>query len=225
MLTQITNLLFAAGVFLLGLGVFLLALDLNPYVRKEAAKIAKKSAFVQKISKVFLSLLITIVAANFAFTGNVSAKEHPEQPGKAHQNQEERIENTQGKSKSNPDGGGVDKPNAASGQAAKTQGQSDFDGNNGSGNDTDHEDDNNGKCPKKKCPINPVTNLISTVIPEAKAAEKAQGEILPEAASIGPVGSKVLPETGKGAELIVLTLLSFSLAGLGWKIRSLPKGY
>src|SRR6185436_9202784 len=53
---------------------------------------------------------------------------------------------TQGNSHSNPDGGGVDKPYPADNQPAKSQGSSDFDGNNGCGNDADHEDDNNGKC-------------------------------------------------------------------------------
>ncbi|HUQ39446.1 MAG TPA: hypothetical protein VM030_04780 [Acidimicrobiales bacterium] len=53
---------------------------------------------------------------------------------------------TQGRSGSNPDGGGVDKPYAADGQPAMSQGSSDWDGNNGCGNDDDREDDNNGNC-------------------------------------------------------------------------------
>ncbi|HVF21172.1 MAG TPA: hypothetical protein VNA14_13160 [Mycobacteriales bacterium] len=58
---------------------------------------------------------------------------------------------TQGGSGSNPDGAGVDKPFAADGQLAESQGTSDFDGNNGCGNDDDRADDNNGICggPKK----------------------------------------------------------------------------
>jgi hypothetical protein len=57
---------------------------------------------------------------------------------------------TQGKSYSNPDGGGVDKPYRAAGQEAKSQGSSDWDGNNGCGNDDDREDDNNGWCGRHK---------------------------------------------------------------------------
>ncbi|MEO7803187.1 MAG: LPXTG cell wall anchor domain-containing protein [Actinomycetota bacterium] len=56
---------------------------------------------------------------------------------------------TQGGSESNPDGGGVDKPYPADGQPARSQGESDWDGNNGCGNDDDREDDNNGWCGKK----------------------------------------------------------------------------
>jgi hypothetical protein len=59
-----------------------------------------------------------------------------------------KDENTQGKSHSNPDGGGVDKPFPADGQPAKSQGKGDHDGNNGSGNDDDCSDDNNGNGPK-----------------------------------------------------------------------------
>lgn len=47
------------------------------------------------------------------------------------------------KNQSNPDGGGVDKPVPA------TQGTSDWDWNNGCGNDDDRDDDNNGWCGRK----------------------------------------------------------------------------
>jgi hypothetical protein len=57
---------------------------------------------------------------------------------------------TQGRSHSNPDGGGVDKPYRAAGQEARTQGTSDWDGNNGCGNDDDRADDNNGWCGRHK---------------------------------------------------------------------------
>jgi hypothetical protein len=68
-------------------------------------------------------------------------------PGNGH----EKSSNgpTQGASQSNPDGGGVDKPYAAAGQEARSQGSSDWDGNNGCGNDDDREDDNNGWCGRK----------------------------------------------------------------------------
>jgi len=55
---------------------------------------------------------------------------------------------TGGKSGSNPDGAGVDKPYPAAGQDARSQGKRDFDGNNGCGNDADRADDNNGNCGK-----------------------------------------------------------------------------
>src|SRR6266480_4554723 len=66
----------------------------------------------------------------------------------AHQdnNNHEAHVSTQGNSYSNPDGGGVDKPYQADNQPAKSQGNDDYDGNNGCGNDIDHEDDNKGNC-------------------------------------------------------------------------------
>lgn len=57
---------------------------------------------------------------------------------------------TQGKSESNPDKDGVDKPYPADGQEARSQGRNDNDGNNGCGNDNDFSDDNNGNCGGKK---------------------------------------------------------------------------
>lgn len=68
-------------------------------------------------------------------------------PGNDHQKSSNGS--TQGASHSNPDGGGVDKPYAAAGQEARSQGESDWDGNNGCGNDDDREDDNNGWCGRK----------------------------------------------------------------------------
>jgi hypothetical protein len=60
---------------------------------------------------------------------------------------------TKGKSSSNPDGNGIDKPystgSGASIQVAGSQGTAPHDGNNGCGNDADREDDNNGNCGKK----------------------------------------------------------------------------
>jgi hypothetical protein len=57
-------------------------------------------------------------------------------------------ENTQGKSPSNPDGGGADSPFDKRDAPANTQGDEDRDGNNGGGNDDDCSDDNNGNGPK-----------------------------------------------------------------------------
>jgi len=67
-------------------------------------------------------------------------------PGSADRSTEAGGSGTEGTSGSNPDGGGVDKPYAAAGQDAYTQGDRDADGNNGCGNDTDFSDDNNGNC-------------------------------------------------------------------------------
>ena len=52
----------------------------------------------------------------------------------------------QGNSRSNPDGGGLDKPFGVDSKLAGSQGRGDFDGNNGCGNDNDFADDNNGNC-------------------------------------------------------------------------------
>ncbi|HEX7167846.1 MAG TPA: hypothetical protein VF230_12770 [Acidimicrobiales bacterium] len=68
-------------------------------------------------------------------------------PGNADRETEAGGSGTQGRSESNPDGDpGVDKPYPAAGHDAETQGDSDYDGNNGCGNDTDFADDNNGNC-------------------------------------------------------------------------------
>src|SRR3989344_1419770 len=66
-------------------------------------------------------------------------------------NEEKGKSGTQGNSKSNPDGAGADKrQNSKDGALAGTQGNGDFDNNNGCGNDNDFEDDNNGKCGGKE---------------------------------------------------------------------------
>jgi hypothetical protein len=66
---------------------------------------------------------------------------------------------TMGKSHSNPDGGGVDKPYPADGQAAGSQANTGFqDGNNGCGQDKHIDgggDDNNGWCGAKPKPAKP----------------------------------------------------------------------
>lgn len=72
----------------------------------------------------------------------------------------------QGKSNSNPDGNGVDKPYPVDGRPPQSQGSGDFDGNNGCGNDNDFSDDNNGNCGGKgkdhKTPTASVTPSITT---------------------------------------------------------------
>jgi hypothetical protein len=84
--------------------------------------------------------------------GNGETDAHP---GRNERQLEKGGSGTQGKSQSNPDGGGVDKPYPADGQPAGSQqgdygpdevNADDFDGNNGCGNDTDFSDDNNGNC-------------------------------------------------------------------------------
>ena len=67
-------------------------------------------------------------------------------PSGKDRNDERGASFPQGASRSNPDGGGVDKPFAVGSLAAGSQGRGDFDGNNGCGNDNDFADDNNGKC-------------------------------------------------------------------------------
>jgi hypothetical protein len=72
--------------------------------------------------------------------------EPSDHPSGKERNDEKGGSFPQGRSSSNPDGGGVDKPFAADGKAAGSQGRNDFDGNNGCGNDNDFADDNNGNC-------------------------------------------------------------------------------
>ncbi|MEA3076364.1 MAG: hypothetical protein QOF60_1272 [Actinomycetota bacterium] len=82
---------------------------------------------------------------------------------------------TQGSSRSNPDGGGVDKPYPAAGQDARTQGSSDWDGNNGCGNDDDRADDNNGWCGRHKSHDQAKVNASRAA--KVKSAEQATPEV------------------------------------------------
>ena len=76
-------------------------------------------------------------------THDAKPSDHPS--GKD-RNEERGASFPQGASRSNPDGGGIDKPFAVGSLAAGSQGRGDFDGNNGCGNDNDFADDNNGNC-------------------------------------------------------------------------------
>ena len=103
-------------------------------------------------------------------------------PGNGHQKSSNGS--TQGASHSNPDGGGVDKPYAAAGQEARSQGTSDWDGNNGCGNDDDREDDNNGWCGRKPDHEPDVkaaavkSNAAEVKAPEVKAAEVKAAQVM-----------------------------------------------
>ena len=74
-------------------------------------------------------------------TRDTKPSDHPS--GKD-RNDERGASSPQGASRSNPDGGGIDKPFAVGSLVAGSQGRGDFDGNNGCGNDNDFADDNNG---------------------------------------------------------------------------------
>lgn len=104
---------------------------------------------------------------------------------------------TQGASPSNPDGGGIDKPECGTAGNLPCQGTSDFDGNNGCGNDADREDDNNGNCggpeKPKDCPPNNDANNgrgAENANPRSRIREcGSTPPITPENTPTNPTGS------------------------------------
>lgn len=104
------------------------------------------------------------------------AQEQPKHEAKVEQRQAESSSGTlpggtMGKSHSNPDGGGVDKPYAVADQAAGSQANTGFqDGNNGCGQDKHIDgggDDNNGWCGAKPKPAHTPKVVFSPVVPTA----------------------------------------------------------
>src|SRR5688572_23367272 len=105
---------------------------------------------------VFLALFAALPAAR-ALADPPEGRGNPDAPG-LQGGQGGGNGNVQGNSHSNPDGGGVDKPFAAGGQSAGTQGSSFHDGNNGCGQDKRFDgggDDNNGRCGNPNVVVNP----------------------------------------------------------------------
>lgn len=107
---------------------------------------------------------------------------------------------TQGASPSNPDGGGLDKPGCET-TAEGCQGTSDFDGNNGCGNDADREDDNNGNCggpkkPKDCPPNNAANNGRGADNANARSRIRDCGGTPPATGDNPPAGTEVTPTTG-----------------------------
>jgi hypothetical protein len=109
-------------------------------------------------------------------------------PGGADRSVESGGSGTEGKSMSNPDGAGVDKPYAADGHAADTQGDTvDSDGNNGCGNDMDFADDNNGNCGGLHPDHERAAAAHEADRPEAERGTEAEAEHerCPEASTMG----------------------------------------
>ncbi|MBW3555843.1 MAG: hypothetical protein KY454_02780 [Actinobacteria bacterium] len=97
---------------------------------------------------------------------------------------------TQGASPSNPDGGGLDKPECET-TAEGCQGTADFDGNNGCGNDADREDDNNGNCGGPKKPKDCPPNANTT---NGRGTENANARSRIRDCAPGTPGNPVIPE-------------------------------
>lgn len=111
----------------------------------------------------------------------------------------------QGKSESNPDKDGIDKPYPADGQQARSQGRNDNDGNNGCGNDNDFSDDNNGNCggKKKETPTpraptpTPVPPEATPTPPTATPIPTVLPGVTPITQPVGVIPSSVVFETEK----------------------------
>lgn len=133
-------------------------------------------------------------------------------------NEEKGKSGTQGKSESNPDGGGADKRKAASDGA---QGSGDWDDNNGCGNDNDFADDNRGNCggkpkPSSKpkpsddgCPkdcndLDPSPSPSPTPNPTPTPSS--------ESSVLGAISK--LPDTGLGNLLTILGLFAMTPVGV-----------
>jgi hypothetical protein len=164
-----------------------------------------------------------------------SGKDRDVEPGKS---------GDQGKSPSNPDGNGVDKPHPADGQPARSQGKGGWDMNNGCGNDTDFSDDNRGNCggpekpPRPTGTPSPTPTLVETRIPTPTATPRPSETTTPPPETSTPtpqitpemivtptvsVFPKKLPKTGEPpidpAELVGGgTLITAGLAML-WALR------
>lgn len=132
-------------------------------------------------------------------------------PGRRERQSEHGNSDTQGKSPSNPDGAGVDKPYDAAAQEAGSQegtfgptasNADDFDGNNGCGNDTDFADDNNGHCggrPKGQqspAPVRPATPVTpdnpTGNTPVVPRIESTSGNVPPGRVDGSAAGAQVL---------------------------------
>lgn len=114
-----------------------------------------------------------------------SGKDRNNEPGNSY---------PQGKSGSNPDGNGVDKPYPAGGKLPQTQGEADFDGNNGCGNDNNFSDDNNGNCGGKGKPppetatpgptVTVVPDTSPTISPSVSPTVSPTGSPSPDSTSV-----------------------------------------
>lgn len=118
--------------------------------------------------------------------GDSTESQHPSgndrniEPGKS---------GTQGKSTSNPDGDGADKRRSSrDGSFGGTQGNGDWDDNNGCGNDNDFADDNNGNCGGKSKTVSPSPK------PSAKPSPKPSHSPRPSSTP-GPIGGTTTNNT------------------------------
>lgn len=110
----------------------------------------------KSLSTALLSLVFLVSMSSIAFAapregspGNSPKKQDPVS--------QTTTSNPQGRSDSNPDGGGVDKPGCASDSRGCQDTNVDRDGNNGCGNDVGRSDDNNGNCGRKARPSTTTT--------------------------------------------------------------------
>ena len=105
-----------------------------------------------------------------------------------------RSTNHQGseRNQSNPDGGGIDKPVPA------TQGTSDWDWNNGCGNDDDRDDDNNGWCGRK--PNHDDSRVASSKL---RAGSFSKQNVGAQKGSAAAVTTAVKSASGKGSAFVL----------------------
>jgi hypothetical protein len=137
----------------------------------------------------------------------------PGAPGwwKTHGHVPAAVSFPQGVSPSNPDAdgnGGIDKPGHKGGFDA------DRDGNNGCGNDSDREDDNNGWCGKPR---------VSGPTPPGKpgpAPEKKPPAAKPTVVLGKKVPAQTLPTTGVDVSSVLWTGWGLVLAGTGMKRKA-----
>ena len=170
-------------------------------------------------------------------------------PGSADRATEAGHSGTQGRSESNPDAerddqSGVDKPYDAAGESKFTQwDDSDADGNNGCGNDTNFEDDNNGNCggkvkatsnePKPEVKTETVTPRVTEVLGvQMERVEAAPASASVAAAEAAPAqvlgvqlerGAAAAALARTGLPLLLAALVGLALLGGGAFLRRLGK--
>lgn len=142
-------------------------------------------------------------------------------PSGKDRNTENGKSGTQGKSESNPDGDGADKRrDAKDGAQGGTQGQGDYDDNNGCGNDHDFADDNNGNCggkhkaspsPKPSYSPKPTPSVVPSPSPKPSHSPKPSPSPEPSVSpKPSPYKIKVCHATGSSSNPYVLIEVSYN---------------
>lgn len=178
---------------------------------------------MSKLNKIIVILILIVFQFNFFVSVAKAENRTSNHPSGKDKDEQRGNSNIQGKSHSNPDRDGVDKPYSADNQLAFSQGLSDFDGNNGCGNDNDFSDDNNGKClgRVKKITNDPESSTIPNPTPQAANSSSAT-HVNPSQGSTNPSNNQsnqnsspsTLANTGDFYNRLSIFLLALGLSSI-----------